>query len=115
MTRKLFIILFSAFTFTSCMTTPTLYSWHKYEDTTYQYSKKRTDELQERVIAQYKAICEKQKGTRGTVPPGMYAEYGFLLYKLGKTDEGIAYLKKEISLYPESEKYISRIIKQIEK
>lgn len=49
------------------------------------------------------------------VPPGLYAEYGYLLYKTGKKDEGLSFLRQEIKLYPESERYISRIIKQIEK
>ena len=49
------------------------------------------------------------------VPPGTNAEYGFLLYKAGKKQEGIALLKEEIRLYPESERFISRIINQLEK
>lgn len=101
--------------FTSCNTTKNLYSWHDYEDMTYKYSKRQTDELQVKVLEQYKKVMDHQKGVRGVVPPGLYAEYGFLLYKTGKQAEGIEFLKKEISLYPESETYISRIIKQLEK
>ena len=36
-------------------------------------------------------------------------------YKAGKKEEGLALLKAEIKAYPESEKFISRIIKQLEK
>ena len=60
-------------------------------------------------------MIEKQKGLRKTVPPGLNAEYGFLLCKQGKKEEGIKYLKAEIALYPESATYVSRIIKQLEK
>jgi hypothetical protein len=60
-------------------------------------------------------MTEYQGGKRGAVPPGLYAEYGYLLYKTGKKDEGLSFLRQEIKLYPESERYISRIIKQIEK
>ena len=107
-------IAFIGVMFISCNTTKDLYSWYDYEDVTYQYSKKNTDELQVKVLEQYKKITDKQKGIRGVVPPGMYAEYGFLLCKTGKTAEGISFLKKEIELYPEAETYISRIIKQME-
>ena len=62
-----------------------------------------------------KKMIEKQKGLRKTVPPGLNAEYGFLLCKLGKKEEGIKYLKAEMALYPESATYVSRIIKQLEK
>lgn len=100
---------------TSCSSPQTLYSWYDYEDATYQYSKKTTDELQLKVLEQYQKVTDKQKGLRGVVPPGMYAEYGYLLYKNGKKDQGLGFLKKEIELYPESNTYISRIIKQLEK
>ena len=66
-------------------------------------------------MEQYQKLTEKQKGIRGTVPPGLYAEYGYLLYKTGKQKDGLNFLKEEVKLYPESEKYISRIIKQLEK
>ncbi|WP_308756521.1 DUF4810 domain-containing protein [uncultured Bacteroides sp.] len=108
-------IVVSALLITSCSTPKELYSWHKYEDIVYQYNKKPTEELQAKVLEQYQKVTEKQNGIRGVVPPGMYAEYGFLLYKTGKQEEGLSFLKKEISLYPESEMYISRIIKQLEK
>lgn len=49
------------------------------------------------------------------VPPGLYAEYGYMLYRTGKKEEGLSFLRTEIKTYPESEKYISRIIKQLEK
>lgn len=100
---------------TSCNTTQTLYSWYDYEDRAYEYNKEPTEKSQVKLLEQYKKLSDKQKGVRGVVPPGMYAEYGYLLYKTGKKQEGIDFLKKEISLYPESEKYISRIIKQLEK
>ncbi|MBQ1796447.1 MAG: DUF4810 domain-containing protein [Prevotella sp.] len=109
------VIAAMALSFTSCGTTKPLYSWYNYEDVAYEYNKTPTDERRASVIAQYQKLIDNQKGVRGVVPPGMYAEYGYLLYKTGKKQEGIGYLKKEISLYPESENYISRIINQLEK
>ena len=113
--KKILLTLFVIMTITSCTTTTTLYSWYNYEDITYQYSKRKTDELQVKVLEQYQKLTENQRGTRGTVPPGLYAEYGYLLYMTGKQEEGLKFLKEEIKLYPESDIYISRIIKQLEK
>lgn len=113
--KKLFIAAVAVLAISSCTTTKTLYSWHGYEDATCQYSKKSTEELHVKMLEEYKKVTDKQKGTRGVVPPGLYAEYGYQLYKGGKKEEGLSFLKKEIELYPESEKYISRIIKQLEK
>ena len=44
----------------------------------------------------------------------MLADYGFLLIQKGNMVDGIANLKKEISLYPESKIFIDRILKMIE-
>lgn len=99
----------------SCSSTKALYSWYDYEDATYQYSKKATPKLYEKMMEEYEKVNNKQKGTRKVVPPGFNAEYGFQLCKDGKKDEGLKYLNKEIELYPESKTYVSRIIKQIEK
>lgn len=113
--KKLFYLLLAVTFVSSCTTQKTLYSWYDYEDITYQYQKKQTEELQTKVVETYQKLVNHQKGTRGVVPPGLYAEYGFLLYKVGKTEEGLKFLRLEITLYPESEKYISRIIAQLEK
>ena len=114
--RNLTIAVIAIVALCSCTTTKSLYSWYDYEDATYQYNKKRTEELKAKVLEQYKKLTENQKkGSRGVVPPGLYAEYGYMLYMSGKKDEGLGFLKQEIKSYPESETYISRIIKQLEK
>lgn len=113
--KKLVIITtVAAITFSACNSTKTLYSWYDYEELTYEYSKAPTEELQVKVLEVYQKVSEKQKGLRGSVPPGLYAEYGYLLWKTGKKEEGISFMKQEIKLYPESESYISRIINQLE-
>ena len=109
------VLAIAALATTSCSSTKQLYSWYNYEDIVYQYSKNPNEKLQAKVLEQYKTVTEHQRGLRATVPPGLYAEYGFLLYKTGKKDEGLKMMKQEIALYPESEMYISRIIKQLEK
>lgn len=115
MIKKILLMGICVLALASCDTPKRLYSWYDYENITYQYSKKRTPELEAKVLQQYQKMIENQSNTRGVVPPGLYAEYGYLLYKTGKKEEGISFLKQEIQLYPESEKYISRIVKQLEK
>lgn len=113
--KKIFLFGIVVAFFASCNSTKSLYSWYDYEDATYQYNKKRTDELKTKMLEQYLKLIKKQKGSRKVVPPGLYAEYGYALYMGGKKEEGLDFLKQEIKLYPESETYISRIIKQLEK
>ena len=113
--RKIFISIVCVMAMSSCSTQKSLYSWYDSEDASYKYTKRGTEKTLEEAMIQYKKVIEKQKGIRKVVPPGVNAEYGFLLYKAGKKDEGIALLRAEIAAYPESEKFISRIIKQLEK
>lgn len=91
-----------------------LYSWYDYENRSFDWVKKRTPESEEKLLKTYARMLEVQRGTRKTPPPGMCAEYGYLLIKRGNTREGLELLKKEIALYPESAEFIGRIIKQIE-
>lgn len=114
--KKVILGVVAVLALSSCYTSvQPLYSWYDYEDAAYEYGKTSTDEKQVKLLEQYKKLTDNQKGQRGVVPPGMYAEYGYLLFKSGKTEEGLGFLKQEIKQYPESEKYISRIIKQLEK
>jgi hypothetical protein len=48
------------------------------------------------------------------VPPGVYADYGFILLQASKTDQGREMLEREVALYPESKQFIDRILKLIE-
>lgn len=100
----------------ACTTTNSLYSWNNYENSSYNYFKKQTPESTQALLKTYAKIIEQQdRGTRKVVPPGTYAEYGFLLVQNGKKEEGLAMLKKEIETYPESKVFIDRIIKMVEK
>ena len=113
--KKLLSIALLAGLMTACSTQKPLYSWYNYEDVTYKFDKNQSEAAQQHLLEEYQKMIEKQNGLRKTVPPGLNAEYGFLLCKLGKKGEGIKYLKAEIALYPESATYVSRIIKQLEK
>jgi hypothetical protein len=113
--RKLFVAAVLLSALASCQTQNSLYTWYNSEDATYAYTKKGTEETLNEAMLQYEKVINNQRGLRRAVPPGVNAEYGFLLYKAGKKNEGLKFLQAEIQAYPESEQFISRIIKQLEK
>ena len=113
--RKILIISFLFFMLASCTTQKPLYTWNKYEITSYNYLKKADEKSTQKLIENYQQIIEKQNGTRNVIPPGVCADYGFLLLQEGKTKEGKTMLMKEIVLYPESKIFIDRILKITEK
>lgn len=112
MKKSLFFICLTL-ALSSCSTS--LYNWSKYQDASYSYYKNQTEESSEKLIKAYQTMIEKPTGIRKTVPPGIYAEYGYMLVNNGKVEEGISLLNKEIELYPESKTFVERIIRQFEK
>ena len=116
MRKSLFGAIVGVMMLSSCGSVqPPLYSWYDAEDASYRYTKRLTEQEKAEAMAQYKKVIEKQKGSRATVPPGACAEYGYMLVKAGKKQDGLALLKKEMELYLESKTFISRIVNQLEK
>jgi len=113
--RNLLVTVLFAFALSSCTSPQYLYSWYDYVDASYQYEKKETPKSEENLSKSIQKVMKKQNGSRKVVPPGIYAENGYMLIKAGKKEEGLSLLKKEIELYPESQVFIGRIVKQIEK
>lgn len=112
--RKNAIIIVTVLLLASCSTQKPLYTWGNYETTSYNYLKNADEKSIQELIENYQKIIEIQKGTRGVIPPGVCADYGFLLLQEGKTEEGKEMLMKEIALYPESKIFIERILKMTE-
>ncbi|MDR1591996.1 MAG: DUF4810 domain-containing protein [Prevotellaceae bacterium] len=112
--KKLLLIAACSLLLVGCASKTALYSWSKYQEVSYSYIKTSTDEALEKLLKEYQYIIDHQKSGRQTVPPGIYADYGYLLVKHGKVKEGIALMKMEVALYPESAQFIEGIIKRLE-
>lgn len=116
MTVKNLILSFAVMLLLASCTTqaPQMYTWGKYSDATYNFIKSHSDQDREALIKTYESIIKKQKGTRKCVPPGVYADYGYLLIQIGEAQKGKEMLEKEVALYPESQAFIGQIIKNIQ-
>lgn len=104
---KKIIFLIVSFAFTTGCVAPGLYHWGDYEQSLYDYTK-RPGEV-EAYIADLDAIILKGEEA-GNVPPGMYAEYGFALTKVGRDEEAQAYFSKEREKWPESETLMTLVL-----
>jgi hypothetical protein len=106
--QTIFFVLFAGL-LASCATNKNLFYWGDYSETLYAFKKNPDD----RTLAAHKVtllniIAESPKQKR-PVPPGVYAEYGYLLLKEGKETEGLDYLSKEETQYPESKLFVQRL------
>ena len=111
-TGATFAAILLALLLSSCASTK-LYSWYNYQADYYHYVKNNDKKTLDDLVATYEKVIATQKATRGVVPPGIYADYGFLLIQNGKTTEGKAMLAKELELYPESKVFVGSILKRI--
>jgi hypothetical protein len=83
--------------------------WGNYSTTLYDFKKNPDEKTLEAHKKELVSVMEISEKKNKIVPPGVNAEYGYLLLKEGQETEGFAYLAKEIDIYPESTVFISRI------
>jgi hypothetical protein len=112
--RKYLIIAIISIFAISCTTTKPLYNWKGYDDAVYAYTKTSDDKSVENLIKIYEKLIKNSGGSREVTPPGVCADYGYILIKKGETAKGKELLTKETVLYPESKVFIDRILKRFE-
>lgn len=49
----------------------------------------------------------------GKVPPGIYAEYGFVMYEQGNNQQAVFYFQKEANKWPESRAFMAKLIANV--
>ncbi len=104
--KVIILIMFMAFGVLGCGPS-TKYHWGNYENSLYRYYKNPAEV--EKLAEALAEIIEK--GERdGKVPPGIFAEYGYLLFITGNTGEAVAYFEKEKNIWPESSMLMDKMI-----
>lgn len=142
---KLLILTIVTFCLTSCGLTSSLYYWGgmqsgatTYENLAYRNYDKQTPESLCKLICMYEDVVSNPGGTRRMPPPGICAEYGYMLlipenasifaehatsmqkrtfsssdYASFFPEKGRQLLQKEVELYPESAKFIAPLIERL--
>jgi hypothetical protein len=101
----------SLLTLPLCACAPkSLFYWGDYETSLYDRWLGNDNGMGEQHLQQ--TITTAEQGGR-KVPPGLYADYGFLLYRRGNLDSAIAYFDKERKTFPESRLLMGKLIDKI--
>ena len=143
--RKAVVLFASALLLMSCGTTSSLYYWGgesggttAYENLAYNSYDKQTPKSLCDLVCVYEKMVTKPGGSRMVPPPGICAEYGYLLlnpdtaetflnnatasqkkmfdgsdYSVIFRERGEEMLKKEMEYYPESARFIAPLIKKL--
>lgn len=100
----------------ACAQPKQLYNYGDYSNSYYKYKKQATPENRQALIASIeKAVDESEKGQSGRVPPGIFANLGYMYLQDGNSQKAISLFEKEKANYPESTHFMERIIAKIEK
>lgn len=109
-------LIIVAMIITGCTTQPSpLYAYGNYNDSYYAYKKNASPEALLEFQKSIETAIENSSNSRsGRVPPGMYANLGYLYLKAGKPNDAISSFTKEKTIYPESALFMNRIINKIQ-
>ncbi len=91
----------------------TLYQWGGYDNALYAHYKtpaKRAD-----FVEKLRTVVLEAEQAGKKVPPGCYAEYGYVLLEEGQKTEAIAYFGKERDLWPESRELMEKMIRNAQR
>lgn len=96
--------------FASGCAPPALYNWGRYEESLQASYVAHTEAT---AWSDLEATITSAQQTGHRIPPGVCAEYGFLLYKRGQRERAIEYFQREAQLFPESKPLMDRLAAKV--
>ncbi len=88
------------------------YTWNGYDDNLYAYYKNPASK--EKFVEHLKETILRGEQNHN-VPPGVYAEYGYMLYENQDFPGSITYFQKEHDLWLESRPFMEKMIDNAQK
>jgi hypothetical protein len=88
--------------------------WAEYEDSLYGALRVPGDESYAGHTELLGDVVRQFEDEDRKPPPGILAEYGFYLARLGRTDDARRYLSAEVAEYPESARFVAALTRIIE-
>ena len=107
----LLLVVFIIF-ITGCVQN-SLYYWGGYSNSLYKHKKDPNNETIQAHKESILKIIEKSDYYGKKIPPGVYCEYGYYMLQENNYTEAKKYLNLEIKLYPESNKFVNILLKEI--
>jgi hypothetical protein len=105
--KKIITFCFLFALLAACTTSHNLYEWGDYSKSLLVYSK-NPEQRQRFADSLIATISKSEKSNK--VPPGLYAEYGYLLIELERPQDAVIYFGKEKNRWPESAALMDKII-----
>ena len=94
---------------------PPLFYWGHYEESLYKRHTDASDLGQAEAFKMLELTIQEAEAKNSRVPPGVYADYGYLLFKQGKVEDAVVFFRKEAETYKESKYLMDSVISRIER
>lgn len=91
-----------------------MYEYSNYSQSYYQLKQTGDAESTSNWKTSLEESIEKSNALAIRVPPGIYANLGYLYLKVNDTQKAISFFKAEKALYPESGVFMDNLIKKAE-
>lgn len=91
-----------------------MYYWGNYSNTLYNYRKEPGPETLLKHREELDKIVKQSSIKSLKIPPGVYAELGYIYFRQNNFEEAINYFQLEKKLYPESHVFMKRLVKAAE-
>lgn len=91
-----------------------VYHWGEYEDSIHARYRDVSLDGQQKAFMMLERTIQEAERTGQRVPPGVYADYGYFLYRLNRPDEAIQAFRKEAELYRESRQLMESVISRVD-
>ena len=91
-----------------------MYYFGNYSNTLYSLEKNQNDESLLKHKQEIETVITESESRNLPVPPGIYAELGYLNLKSNNSKEAIRLFQAESQLYPESRHLMDRLIQSAE-
>ncbi|OUR60699.1 DUF4810 domain-containing protein [Colwellia sp. 39_35_sub15_T18] len=110
--KAVFIVVFIAIFLAGCQTTKPMYEYEDYAESFYSLKKEGGEETAVQWKTSLESIVEKSKAKAVRVPPGVYANLGYIHLKVNNNEGAITFFEQEKAIYPEATKFMDNLIKK---
>jgi hypothetical protein len=106
--KRLLVATLPIFLLAGCV--EPLFYWGKYENSLVE---RYIDNNPAQTETYLRELMTEAESEHKRIPPGIYADYGFALFKRGDKLGAITYFEKEKQLYPEAAPFMTKLIERI--
>jgi len=110
--KTVFIVVFITIFLAGCQTTKPMYEYENYSESFYSMKKEGGTESEAQWKTSLESIIKKSKVKAVRVPPGVYANLGYIHLKENDKENAIIFFEQEKQIYPEATKFMDNLIQK---